>query len=125
MSRIRSKNTEPERGIKKLLTAENIKYRLHVSKLPGRPDIAVYAKKIVIFINGCFWHQHKHCKYAVMPKSNLSYWKTKLEKNIRNQKEAVKQLKKIGWKPLVIWECQVKKQEFLGKIISRIKNEEK
>lgn len=125
MSRIRSKNTEPERRIRKLLTAENIKYRLHTSRLPGKPDIVMSAKKIAIFINGCFWHQHKHCKYAVMPKSNINYWKTKLEKNIAKQKEATRQLRKIDWKPIVIWECQVKKQKLLGKIINRIKNEKK
>ena len=121
MSRIRSKNTVPERRIRKLLTAEGVKYRLHTSKLPGKPDIAVYTKKTAIFINGCFWHQHKHCKYAVIPKSNLNYWKIKLEKNITKQKEEIKQLRKIGWKPIVIWECQIKKQAFLDKVVNRIK----
>ena len=121
MSKIRSKYTEPEQKIRKLLTAGNIKYRLHVNKLPGKPDIVISAKKIAIFINGCFWHQHEHCRYAVMPKSNLNYWKTKLEKNIVKQKEAIRQLKKISWKSLTIWECQVKKKTFLDRIINRIK----
>ena len=121
MTNIKSKNTEPELKIRKLLTSEEVKYRLHVNKLPGKPDIVVGRKKFALFINGCFWHQHKNCSYAVMPKSNLKYWESKLKSNVLNQKENIKQLKHLGWKSIIIWECQVNNNKLLSKIISRLK----
>lgn len=122
MSKIKSRNTNPEIAVRKTLSSLKIKYRLHDSDLPGKPDIKIPTKKIIIFINGCFWHQHKNCKRSSMPKSNKIYWKPKLLKNIEKQKSDIKKLKKSGWKVLVVWECETKKPA-LTKRLTKILNE--
>lgn len=106
MSRIRNKNTAPELAVRKILTEIGIRYRLHSAKLPGKPDVVITKRKKLIFINGCFWHQHKNCRRASAPKSNRRYWTDKLKRNIEKQKEDMKKLKKDGWKILLIWECR-------------------
>lgn len=120
MSKIRSKGTQPEKILRKLLTQMGWRYRLHVKKLPGKPDIVIPKIKTVIFINGCFWHQHKGCKWQTMPKSNLRYWKNKLKRNIEKQREDIKKLKKEDWKVKIIWECETKKERLLGKKLQKI-----
>jgi DNA mismatch endonuclease (patch repair protein) len=108
MGRIKSKNTLPEVVVRKILTQLGIKYRLHVKKLPGTPDIVISRIKTIFFINGCFWHQHEGCKRQSIPKTNLNYWVPKLEKNISRQKESIETLEKAGWKVVIIWECEIK-----------------
>jgi len=120
MSRIKSKNTQPEKIVKKFLSKQEIKYRLHVKKLPGKPDIVLNKERKVIFINGCFWHQHKGCKRQAMPKTNIKYWKPKLKRNAKKQKQDIKQLKKEGWKVYVIWECEAKNENRLIKKLRKI-----
>lgn len=122
MSRIRSKNTIPEIAVRKILTNLGLSYRLHSSKLPGKPDIVLNKYKTAIFINGCFWHQHKNCKRATTPKSNIDYWVPKLENNIRRQVGNRYQLKRLGWKLYIIWECEVKKIDKLTKRLINILN---
>lgn len=119
MSHIRSRDTQPEKTVRKILTRLGKKYRLHNKKLPGRPDIVIPKSKTVIFVNGCFWHQHKGCKRQTMPKVNLKYWKKKLERNIKKQKEDIKLLKKRGWKVFIIWECEAKKEKLLNKKVQK------
>ncbi len=82
MSRIRSKNTLPEKTARKILRGLNYKYKLHNKKLPGKPDIVIKEAHKLIFINGCFWHQHKGCKRQALPKMNKGYWLPKLRRNI-------------------------------------------
>ena len=118
MSKIRSKHTGPEITVRKILRENGVKYRLHILGLPGKPDIIIPKKKRAIFVNGCFWHSHKNCKKAVMPKTNLRYWKPKLQKNIENQKSNIKKLRKLGWRPVVVWECQLKKGSLKNKLAS-------
>lgn len=108
MSRIKSRNTKPEITVKKILRGLKQKYLTHVKRLPGKPDIVIPKKRIVIFINGCFWHQHKNCKRKAMPKVNLRYWKNKLKNNVRKQNDDTKALKKDGWKVMFVWECEAK-----------------
>ena len=120
MSRIRSKNTIPERTVKGILRKLRIKAKYHTENLPGKPDIAIPKKKLVVFINGCFWHQHKNCKRAVMPKTNIKYWRSKLNRNINLQKKHVFTLKRLGWKVKVIWECQIKNKLRADRIVKRI-----
>ena len=108
MSRIRSQNTRPEIIVRKLLTELGVKYRLYGKKYPGKPDILISKKKNVLFVNGCFWHQHNHCKRKTMPKTNIEYWKAKLEQNVEKQRYDITVLKKLGWKAHVVWECQTK-----------------
>jgi len=120
MAKIRSKNTAPEILVRKELTEQGWKYRLHLSKLPGKPDVVIAKIKTAIFINGCFWHQHKDCKRRSMPKTNIDYWGKKLEGNIQKQKENMKNLRRLGWKTSIIWECQTKNKGSLNKIIRRV-----
>ena len=119
MSRIKGRDTLPEKIARKFLSGLNYKYRLHDKKLPGKPDIVIKEGKKVIFINGCFWHQHKGCKRLAMPKTNRSYWKNKLRRNVEKQGEDIKKLKRIGWKVKIVWECEARKP---GKLTKRLKN---
>jgi DNA mismatch endonuclease (patch repair protein) len=108
MGRIRSKNTQPELILRKLLRKIGFTgYRLHRVDLPGKPDIAFIGKKKAIFVHGCFWHQHGCGKYK-MPKSRNNYWLPKLIKNIERDKENIEKLRRAGWSVLTIWECELK-----------------
>lgn len=108
MSRIRNKNTKPEELVRKYLFSQGFRYRKNVARLPGKPDIVLPKYKTVIFVNGCFWHGHNGCQYFVWPKNNAEFWKTKIEENIRRDKIAVEKLEQMGWKVVVIWECELK-----------------
>lgn len=119
MSRIRNKNTQPEKAVRKILSELGYKYGLHSKKLAGKPDIVISKERKAIFINGCFWHQHRGCKRRAMPKTNRSYWQNKLRRNVEKQKTDIKKLKKLGWKVKIIWECEAKNQ---NKLIKRLKN---
>jgi len=120
MSRIRSKNTTPEIIVEGILRKLMIKAKHHVVSLPGKPDIVIPKKRLVIFINGCFWHQHKNCKRKVMPKTNVQYWRNKLKRNILLQKKHILANKRLGWKVKIIWECQTKNTTKLAKIIKQL-----
>lgn len=110
MSMIRSKNTKPEELVRKYLFSQGFRYRKNVRKLPGCPDIVLPKYKTVIFVNGCFWHGHKGCKYFVWPKSNAEYWYKKIENNINRDIKNIKLLQEQGWIVLTVWECELKKE---------------
>ena len=116
MSRIRSKNTKPEEIVRKYLFSLGFRYRKNDARLPGKPDIVLTKYKTVIFVNGCFWHKHEGCKYFVWPKSNAEFWKTKIEKNVERDQQNYKLLKELGWKVVVVWECELKKCVCLNKL---------
>lgn len=120
MTNIKSKDTKLELLVRKALFKEGIRYRLHNNKLPGRPDITISKQKRVIFINGCFWHQHNKCKYSVLPKSNKEYWRPKLERNMQKQKRDIKQLRKDGWNVSVLWECELKNKKLANDKVTQI-----
>lgn len=107
MSRIRSKDTGPEFVVRRLLYGMGYRYRLHVRKLPGSPDIVFHGRKKAIFVNGCFWHQHQGCKVAHIPKSNREFWQAKLDRNRKRDMANQDALRDLGWDVLVIWECEV------------------
>ena len=107
MSRIRSKNTKPEMIVRKYLFSHGFRYRLHVRKLPGTPDIVLRKYKTVIFINGCFWHGHD-CKLSNLPKTRTEFWENKITKNIKRDELKRLQLRALGWHVIQIWECQLK-----------------
>lgn len=117
MSRIRSKDTTPERKIRALLSTMGFRYRLHGKDLPGCPDLVFRRSKRVIFVNGCFWHFHANCKGGKLPKSKLDYWIPKLEKNRARDRKSARLLRKAGWKILVIWDCQLANPDILKKRI--------
>ncbi len=110
MSRIRATDTKPEMIVRRLIYSMGYRYRLHRSDLPGKPDLTFAKRKKVIFVHGCFWHQHSDpkCKLASVPKSNQHYWLPKLRKNAQRDTEVGLQLARAGWSVLVIWECELK-----------------
>jgi DNA mismatch endonuclease (patch repair protein) len=120
MSLIRSRDTSPEKIVRKVLTNLGVRYRLHSKQLPGKPDIVIKRDKLAIFINGCFWHQHKGCKRKTMPKGNRNYWKKKLERNVAKQKADIKALRKDGWKVGIVWECETRDEDKLKKKLQKI-----
>lgn len=121
MSRIKGKNTKPELIVRSLLHKMGYRFRLHRKNLPGKPDIVLPKYKTLIFVHGCFWHQHEGCKRATMPKSNEKYWKKKLKGNVSRFEVNKFILEQKGWNIIVIWECETKKQLLLEKILDRIK----
>lgn len=124
MRNIRSANTKPEELVRKHLFSKGLRYRKNDKRYPGKPDIVLPKYKTVIFINGCFWHQHEGCKYAVLPKSNPDYWIPKLKRNTQRDQENIQALTDAGWKVLVVWECELKKNNrftTLEKIVEEIK----
>lgn len=108
MAAIRAKNTKPEMIVRKYLWSHGFRYRLNHPRLPGKPDIVMRKYRICIFINGCFWHGHEGCKYFVMPKSRTDFWQAKITRNQERDKEVKKQLAKMGWHSMTIWECELK-----------------
>lgn len=112
MSGIRGKNTKPELIIRKYLHAAGFRFRLHVADLPGKPDIVLPRYKAIIFVHGCFWHQHEGCRLAATPKSNDAFWKAKLSGNIERDARAVMKLEELGWNVITVWECQVRSGSF-------------
>jgi DNA mismatch endonuclease (patch repair protein) len=108
MSQIKGKDTKPEMLVRRYLHAHGYRYRLHVKDLPGKPDIVLPKYKTVIFINGCFWHGHKDCKYATIPKTKTEWWQNKINGNIENDKKKITFLKKNDWKIITIWGCKLK-----------------
>ena len=108
MSAIRSKNTKPEIAVRKLLHSLGYRFRLHKKNLPGSPDIVLPKYKTVIFVHGCFWHRHENCKYATTPKTRKEFWENKFSANKKRDKKILKEIKNLGWKSIIIWECQLK-----------------
>jgi DNA mismatch endonuclease, patch repair protein len=114
MSRIKGKNTKPEMLVRKFLFAHGFRYRLNVKTLPGKPDIVLPKYKTAIFINGCFWHGHKGCKYFVVPKTRTEWWLNKIKGTQKRDREAEIQLNVQGWKVITLWECQLKNKSIDG-----------
>lgn len=108
MSQIKGKNTKPEIVVRKFLFAKGYRYKLYDKKLPGKPDIVLPKYKTIIFINGCFWHGHENCKYFVIPKTRTDWWMNKIERNKQIDNENFQHLELLGWKVLIIFECELK-----------------
>jgi DNA mismatch endonuclease (patch repair protein) len=106
MSLVRSKDTKPEKRVRHLVYALGYRYRLHYKHLPGCPDLVFPSRRAAIFVHGCFWHQHWCDMGNRMPKSRLSFWRPKLEGNKKRDANFCRQLRRVGWRVLVIWECQ-------------------
>lgn len=121
MARIRYKDTAPEIKVRKSLWKLGYRYRLNTKKFPGKPDIVLGSRKVALFVNGCFWHQHPGCKRNFMPKSNINYWEPKLKGNVERLEKNREKLQKLGYKTSVIWECQTKSETDLSKAVYEIK----
>lgn len=109
MSHIRSTNTKPEEIVRKYLFSRGLRYRKNDKRYPGHPDIVLPKYKTCVFVNGCFWHQHPGCKFAVLPASNQDYWLPKLKRNTERDAVNIRLLKSEGWQVITVWECELKK----------------
>src|SRR5882724_9415600 len=108
MAGIQGKNTKPELDLRRALHSLGLRYRLHASELPGRPDILLPRHRAAIQVHGCFWHRHEHCAFCTKPASNMRFWKSKFGDTVKRDKRNLEALRKLGWKVAIVWECSVK-----------------
>jgi len=118
MSRIRKKDSKPELRVRKALHRLGFRFRLHRQDLPGVPDIVLPKHKTAIFMHGCFWHQHK-CPLGKLPKSNRRYWVPKLRANASRHEKHARELRRLGWRVVVLWECQVSDEDAVQSVLLR------
>src|ERR1700730_9477774 len=111
MSRVRSKNTGPERTVRRILTTLGYRYRLHVRDLPGRPDIVFRSRCKAIFVHGCFWHQHRECSKSRSPNSRETYWLPKLARNYKRDADIMTEMGVLGWSVEIVWQCEIQDKE--------------
>lgn len=109
MSRIRGKDTAPERQVRSLLHRMGYRFRLHRRDLPGSPDIVLPRLRTVVFVHGCFWHRHAGCRYSTTPRSRARFWRLKFERNVERDGENRAALRRLGWRVITVWECQVRR----------------
>jgi DNA mismatch endonuclease, patch repair protein len=113
MAAVRSEDTTPEMAVRRIVHGLGYRYRLHVRTLPGRPDLVFPSRRRVIFVHGCFWHRHPKCRYASLPKTRRRYWKAKFDANVERDRRVGQELKRMGWRVLAVWQCELKKTERL------------
>jgi DNA mismatch endonuclease (patch repair protein) len=113
MSRIRGRDTAPEREVRSLLHRQGFRFTLRRQDLPGKPDIVLPRWRTVIFVHGCFWHRHPGCKNAVMPKTRTAFWQRKLQGNVARDEANARRLETAGWRVIVVWECELSDQAHL------------
>ena len=119
MALVHSKDTTPEIRVRSLLHRMGYRFRLHVERLPGHPDIVLPRYSTVIFVHGCFWHRHSHCKRASTPASNRAYWLPKFERTTQRDRANRRALQRLGWRVLIIWECQIDRIDTLSRRLAR------
>ena len=123
MQSIRSKNTKPELLVRRFLFSRGFRYRLNVKKLPGSPDIVLKKYRTAIFINGCFWHGHKGCRYATRPKANTEFWEAKITRNKHRDEVTSAHLEALGWTVITIWECELKGKDAIEARLNTLADE--
>ena len=115
MGRVHSRDTHPEMVVRRLLHAKGLRFRLHRSDLPGKPDIVLPKHRTVILVHGCFWHGCPNCKKGcTLPKTNVSFWRRKIQGNIERDKLVQAELERVGWNVVTVWECQTKDTDTLS-----------
>jgi DNA mismatch endonuclease (patch repair protein) len=124
MSRISGGDTKPEITVRKILHAMGYRFRLHVRRLPGNPDIVLSRHRKVIFVHGCFWHGHRGCPRSKRPSTNVDFWNAKIDANIRRDEKVSQELERSGWKVLIVWECEVKLRDPLMRRLAAFMAEE-
>ncbi len=122
MSRIRGKNTGPEKAVRSFLHRHGFRFRLHVRRLPGNPDIVLPKFKTVILVHGCFWHHHHNCRNAVFPKTRKHFWRKKIEGTRKRDVHAKRLLGQLGWSVITLWECKIerKPEECLKRLLTKL-----
>lgn len=124
MSLVRSKNTKPEKKVRSFLHSVGLRFRLHYKALPGKPDLVFPKYKVALFVHGCFWHNHPNCPQARIPKSNVKFWEEKILGNRKRDQKHYQALLELGWKVVVVWECEIQKIKNLEDLVSKITGEE-
>lgn len=122
MSAIKGKDTKPEMIVRKFLHSQGLRFRLHRKDLPAKPDIVLPKYNAVVLVHGCYWHRHHDCKYTTTPKSNIDFWKSKFEENIKRDARNKKSLEHRGWRVFTVWECELKDHAKLHSLINELKN---
>jgi DNA mismatch endonuclease (patch repair protein) len=122
MRHIRSKNTAPELTVRRLVHSLGFRYRLHVAHLPGKPDLVLARLKRIVEVRGCFWHQHEGCPDSHIPKSRVDYWQPKLQRNQQRDLENTRALLSFGYRILIVWECETKREARLKARLKRFLN---
>ena len=120
MRRVRSTDTRPEVAVRSVLHRLGFRFRLHRKDLPGNPDIVLPKHRAAIFVHGCFWHRHKRCRRAATPATRQQYWLPKFERTVERDKKNRSELRKLGWKVIVIWECRLRKPDRLASRLKRL-----
>jgi DNA mismatch endonuclease (patch repair protein) len=118
MSRIRGRDTSPERAVRSILHRLGYRFRLH-ARLPGRPDVVLPKYRTVVFVHGCFWHRHSGCPYAYAPNSRTEFWSQKFADNVARDRGAAAELRALGWQVLVAWECELRDTRKLSRRLDR------
>ena len=111
MSKIKGRNTQPEIVVRSILHRLGYRFRLEPQKLPGRPDVVLTRWGAVVFVHGCFWHRHRGCKFAYMPKTRKTFWKAKFDANVSRDRRVRGALRKLGWQVITVWECALREPE--------------
>lgn len=127
MSQIPGKDTKPEILVRKFLFGQGFRYKLHDKTLPGKPDLVLPKYKTVLLINGCFWHGHEGCQYFVIPKTRTEWWRQKINNTKIKDDQNISNLKGLGWKVKVVWECELKpnkREATLSSLLKEIKEDE-
>ena len=117
MSRVKSKDSAAEMRVRQLAHSLGLRFRLHQRKLPATPDLVFPKYHVAIFVHGCFWHRHRGCKKATTPKSRVEYWQEKFRTNVARDQQAILELQSMGWRTVIIWECETKDE---GAILHRL-----
>jgi DNA mismatch endonuclease (patch repair protein) len=121
MSRVSRRNTSPEKIVTSFLLRNKIRFRKNVKALPGSPDIVIPVNNTIIFVHGCFWHGHRNCRLARRPTSNRSYWYKKIDENIQRDIAKARKLRRLGWRVLTIWQCQINSKQKSEKKLASLK----
>lgn len=121
MAGIRGKNTKPEMLVRRSLHRSGFRFQLHRRDLPGRPDIVLPRYRTVVEVRGCFWHRHKGCRFAYMPKSNRAFWEAKLNGNRERDLRNLQKLRELGWRVIEVWECELADDQALEELPSLIR----
>ena len=122
MASIRGKNTKPEIIVRRFLHRVGFRFRLHRRDLPGRPDIVLPKYRTIVEVRGCFWHRHEGCPFAYMPKSNREFWKTKLNGNRERDRRNLRELARLGWRAIEVWECELGEDGILERLPGMIQS---